>query len=52
MLLGTFMRLPYEKHVKYINLIEVKHNSLVKEQQRQYIQLNKNKIYISPCCSA
>ena len=29
------MRLPYEKHVKYINLIEVKHNSLIKQQQRQ-----------------
>ena len=31
---GGFMRLPYEKHVKYINVIEVKHNSLIKQQQQ------------------
>ena len=29
------MRLPYEKHVKYINLIEVKHNNIKKQQQCQ-----------------
>ena len=32
---GKFMRLSYEKHLKHINLIEVKHNSLMKQQQRQ-----------------
>ena len=29
------MGLPYEKHVNIINLIEVKHNSLIKQRQRQ-----------------
>ena len=32
------MRLSYEKHVKYINLIEVKHNSLIKQQKRQQMK--------------
>ena len=32
--LSGFMRLPYEKHMKYISLIEVKHNGLIKQQQR------------------
>ena len=31
------MRLLYEKHVQYINLIELKHNSYIK-QQRWYIK--------------
>ena len=31
------MRLLYEKHVKYLNLIELKHNSHIK-QQRWYIK--------------
>ena len=35
---GKFMRLSYEKRLKYINLIEVKHNSLMKQQQRQQIK--------------
>ena len=30
--------LSYEKHAKYINLIEVKHNSLIKQQQHQKIK--------------
>ena len=29
------MRLLYEKHEKYINLIEVEHDSPIKQQQRQ-----------------
>ena len=40
---GKFMRLSYEKHLKHINLIEVKHNSLMKQQQRQQIK-HKTKI--------
>ena len=35
MLLRWIMRLPYEKHVKYINVIEVKHDNLIKKQQHQ-----------------
>ena len=43
------MRLPYEKHVKCINLIEVKQNSLIKQQRRQQIKhklkLKRNDLY-------
>ena len=49
------MKSPYEKHVKYINLIEVKHNSLIKQQQREQKKHKlkfKKMIHITPCCSA
>ena len=32
---GGFMRLPYEKHMKYTNLIVVKHNRPIDQQQHQ-----------------
>ena len=44
------MRLPFEKkHVKYIDLTDVKHNSLIKQQQPQCIKhkLKKKKIILA-----
>ena len=32
---GECMRLPYEKHMKYINIIKLKSDSLIRKQQRQ-----------------
>ena len=32
------MRLPYEKHVKYIYLTGVKHTSLIEQQQRYQLK--------------